>query len=303
MSKNDVLMFLLAICVVSIIIFSVKNKEKKPEIKVMPVKSAVKTTVKTAVNATLNNKIEIVKPEEKSVNLSNENSTKLNDAKSSEKLKDNKKSMWESTDKSDDVDVPSTAFPSMTAEVGDSDAELAQAYTYENLQDSMLSTGSESRASSKSRNAWSRLGERANPEVWEAQMEELRKEIKSSGQTFQQFSENSWAPIPEQLASLWKESEESAQPEIKRSNFAADSKTSRLAMSEAASVTQDATQTIPVGNKAETLRILKEVLTSRKRAKSLGLSIPKVTEKQLETMNKLESDKTFSGTVRTIKSI
>ena len=199
---------------------------------------------------------------------------------------------------------PSASFPSMLSDVGDADAELAQAYTYENLQDSMLSSKTETRDAMKSRSAWSRLGERANPEVWEAQMEEMKKTIKSSGQTFDQFSENSWAPIPEQLAALWKDSEkqETANPEVKRS--VGPVKPSRQGMSEAAGLIRDATQEIsPQGTKEEIMKKLKEVLDSRKRGKALGIKLPALTSSQINSLATIEKEKIFNGVIRTIRSL
>ena len=172
---------------------------------------------------------------------------------------------------------PNAAFPSMLAEVGDADAEFASSFTYENLQDSMLTSGREARDAVKSRAPWSRFGSRANPELWEQQMSEMKKEIKASGQTIEQFMENSWAPIPEQMAAFWKDNEDSSQiPEVRGQYSSAPS---RVAMSEAPALTRDATQEIGTNESVAFVR-MNEILDARKRAKSLKLDMPPISKGQ-----------------------
>lgn len=286
MGKFDVLILCLAISIVVVIAVSVSKSTDKAPLKP---KTAVAMKAKSLAAA---------KPLASDKQVTKK--TKLVKSNNDSVKKD--AMVWNIPDENGDVDVPNTAFPSMLSEVGDADAELAQSYTYEKLQDSMLSSDSEQKKELKSRNAWSRLGERANPEIWEAQMEEMKKSIKSSGQTFTEFSENSWAPIPDQLASLWKESE-SAQPEIKRNVFAAP-KASKAGMVEAASLAQDATQEIPVDMApAETMHVLKEVLAARKRGKALGLTLPQLTSSQSNSLKVLSKNKSLGPMIRTIQSI
>jgi len=180
-----------------------------------------------------------------------------------------------------DEDIPNTAFPNMDASEEDPDAQLAKAFTYDNLQDSMLTSGQEARQAMKSREAWSRLGQRGNPEIWNAQMEELKKEIDASGQTIEQFMENSMAPIPEQMAAFWKGSTSSKQ-DNEASRGVGASKPSRAALSEAASLTFDAMQSIPRASGAK--RRMEEILSARKRAKSLGIEIPELSKEQRESL-------------------
>lgn len=170
---------------------------------------------------------------------------------------------------------PHDAFPQMSAESGDADAELASAFTYENLQDSMITSVREARDALKSRAPWSRFGERANPEVWEAQMAELKNEIIASGKTFEEFAENSWAPIPEQMADYWKSQQSSQIPETKTHRV---DHVSKSAMSEAPALLKDATQEI---GKTEVARSrMDEILRAMKRAKSLKLKLPELSEEQ-----------------------
>lgn len=202
-----------------------------------------------------------------------------------------------------DEDIPNTAFPSMEFNVDDEDAQLAQAFTYDNLQDSMLTSGREAREAMKSRDAWSRFGQRGNPEIWEAQMEEMKKEIDASGQSIEQFMENTWAPIPEQMAAFWKDAKNSNQ-----ANEVTSAQPSRLpsrqALAEAASLTRDATQSIPK-SMSSALLVLQDILSARKRAKSLGLSIPTLTKDQKSDLTKWisTSNKQVSGLAQALSNM
>lgn len=198
-------------------------------------------------------------------------------------------------------DDPHAAFPSMTSEDPDDiDAQMAAAFTYENLQESMITSGKDAREAVKTRSAWSRFGERANPEIWDQQMEQMKQQIQESGQTLEQFMENSWAPIPEQMAAFWKESDESKskskeskdsskqQPELKNTNVKFD--ISRAALSEAPSLTRDATQSI--GNDAKSAQIkMREIMDARKRAKDLKLNLPSFSPDQLVDLKIWSSNK------------
>lgn len=291
MSKFDLIMLCLAFVVVTIAVASSFSKDTHiPQRIVKPVVVVTKEPEPVAIKAVeIPEVIVEVKKEEIS--------------KATPVVVPKKQEMIWSIDDSSAADSPSSAFPSMLSDVGDADAELAQAYTYENLQDSMLTSKNEFKEAMTSRSAWSRLGERSNPEVWEAQMEEMKKTIKNSGQTFDQFSENTWAPIPEQLASLWKDSEKAnAKPEVQRS--VAPVKQSKQGMAEAVSLIKDATQEIFVnGSKEEISKKLKEVLDSRKRGKVLGLKLPALTSSQLSSLATIEKEKVFNGVIRTIRSL
>ena len=197
-------------------------------------------------------------------------------------------------------DDPQSAFPSMLAEVGDADAEFASAFTYENLQDSMLTSGREARDAVKSRSPWSRFGNRSNPEIWESQMDEMRKEIKASGQTLEQFMETSWAPIPEQMAAFWKESDNGSQiPEVRSERVVNPTK---AALSEAPSLTRDATQTIGTDVENAFSRMT-EILDARKRAKTLRLTLPPLSEEQKNDLQHWSSSKADSKLVGIAKTL
>lgn len=175
---------------------------------------------------------------------------------------------------------PNSAFPTMQSEGEyDEDAEMASAFTYENLQESMLISAKENRDSVKSRQPWSRFGDRKNPQLWKEQMSAMKTEIESSGQTLQEFMDNSLAPIPEQMAAFWRDSKMSEDlPEVSVNRV---EKLSRFALSEAPSLTKDAMQDIGSTNEFRAASRLTEVLNSRKRAKVLGLVMPALTSSQI----------------------
>jgi hypothetical protein len=187
-----------------------------------------------------------------------------------------------------------SAFPDMAGE--DTEAQFAQAYTYENLQDSLLTSGKEAREAVKSRAAYSRLGARSNPAQWAQNMESIKAEILASGQTLESFMENSWMPIPEQMAAFWKDSEAaSAEPSVPVVRARP-----REAQAEAADLIRDATQNIPA--KTAGLR-MKEIVDARKRAKTLGISVPDLTDQQKKAISKFLADDQLSGLARTLQSL
>lgn len=196
-------------------------------------------------------------------------------------------------------DDPHTSFPSMLAEVGDADAELASSFTYENLQDSMLTSARNAREAVKSRASWSRFGNRSTPEIWENHMSEMKKEIEASGQTIEQFMENTLAPIPEQMAAFWKDSSNHQLVEVK-SVF--PEIVSKEAMSEAPSLTRDAMQRIGSNREIASIR-LKEVLDARKRAKSLKLKIPELSLDQKKDVEFWSNDSLTAGTARALSTM
>jgi type II secretory pathway pseudopilin PulG len=202
------------------------------------------------------------------------------------------------------VEDPNTAFPSMLADVGDADAELASAFTYENLQDSMLTSGRDAREAVKSRAAWSRFGERGNAEIWEEQMAAMKKEIQASGQTVEQFMESSWAPIPEQMAAYWKDAVNSEHV----AEVVAEKRTarpSRAALSEAPSLTRDATQDISVADSVVALQRMSEISDARKRAKSLKLNLPAFSSAQKKDIDfwSASEDKAAASAAKVLLSL
>ena len=178
-------------------------------------------------------------------------------------------------------ETPSSAFPTLSNDLSDPDAELAQAYTYGNLQDSMLNNAIDVKRTIRARPAFSRLGSRANPEAWEAQIAQVRGQIKESGQSFEQFIENSWAPIPEQLASLWTKEDESAVSEVRPQRT---QRMTREAMSEAPFLTRDSIQDIPLRDAVDARARMTEILAARRRAQALQVPVPGLSGDQRQAL-------------------
>ena len=259
MTKYDVAIFLLAAAIIGLIIYNVQKSHARKQglraNKAIAQKRAVSVKRKQKIQPVIEKKVEII---EKVVEVPKQIA---------------KKSMWSDADES-----PNSAFPSMHADLGES--ELAQAYTYENLQDSMLTRETSVRANSSSEN-----------------FDTIKKEIELSGQSLEQFVENSWAPIPEKLSQLWKETEEK---EVKVQKKVV--KPTRAALSEAASLSVDCTQAVNLKSEEETMKSLHDILSAKKRGKALGLTLPSLTNDQIAAFAKLESNKSYNGLIRTIKS-
>lgn len=173
-------------------------------------------------------------------------------------------------------ETPEEAFPSMLGP-RDAEEELAQAYTYTNLQDSMLNEAMDVKRNIRSRPAFSRLGDRANPSAWDEQIREVRNQIRESGQSLSEFMDNSWTPIPEQLASLWQAEDVSAVPEVRST---VRRTMSREALAEAAFLTREAMQDISVKDAKEAKERMTEILSARTRARQLDLNIPALSADQ-----------------------
>jgi hypothetical protein len=186
------------------------------------------------------------------------------------------------------------AFPEV--EGNDTEAEFARAYTYENLQDSLLYSGTEAREAVRSRAAFSRLGQRNDPKVWQDTMNSIKSEIIASGQSLESFMENSWMPVPEQMAAFWKETA-SAVPEP---SGPVVQQLPRHAQAEAADLVRDSTQDIPAKVSS---RRLQEIIDARKRAKTLGIPIPELTTQQKNAVQRLLQDENLSALARNLESL
>lgn len=193
-----------------------------------------------------------------------------------------------------DADVPNIAFPDFG---DDPESDLAQAFTYENLQESMLNTN---REKVKSRGAWSRFGQRNDELLWQTQMSALKKEIEDSGMTFEQFMESSMTPIPEQFAEFWKENNLQLRGEP---SLNANADVPKEARTEMASLVADATQTINTVNEKQAVVTMNEIINARKRAKSIGLVVPELTDEQKKSLTHWEQNENTSALVKTIESL
>jgi hypothetical protein len=213
--------------------------------------------------------------------------------------------------KDDERDDPNASFPSFAeTQENDPESEFARAFTYENLQDSMLSSAENARSAIKSRDAWSRLGNRGDSIARKTQMDAIKSEITASGKSFKEFVDNSWTPIPEQMASFWKEEDQATTKEEAAetsSSFVQVQKKSlsRAAASEAPAITRDATQDVTLENVELAMNNMKEILTARKRAKTLKIDLPPLTNNQKSDLKvwSQNEDKVVAGTAKAILSL
>jgi hypothetical protein len=141
----------------------------------------------------------------------------------------------------------------------------------------MLNEAMDVKRNIRSRPAFSRLGDRANPSAWDEQIREVRNQIRESGQSLSEFMDNSWTPIPEQLASLWQAEDVSAVPEVRST---VRRTMSREALAEAAFLTREAMQDISVKDAKEAKERMTEILSARTRARQLDLNIPALSADQ-----------------------
>jgi len=264
MTKYDVAIFLLAAAIIGLIIYNVQRYQTKKSVQ----KAMVKPVVVEAAPVVIETPVVIEEVIETPIVVNEEAVEEIVPVKKA------KKALWS------DEESPESAFPSMHADLGDKDFELAQAYTYENLQDSMLNRETSVRGSGNTHTS---------------QFEQIKNEIKLSGQTLEQFRENSWAPIPEKLSQIWNET-----AEVKLEKKVV--RPTRAALAEAASLSVDSTQNINLKSSQDTMKSLQDILSAKKRGKALGLTLPGLTAEQISAFAKLESEKSFSGLIRTIKS-
>lgn len=212
--------------------------------------------------------------------------------------------LWK--DSSTSLEDPSVSFPTLTGR--DEDQDVGNSYSYENLQKSHLESGSGSsysRNGQQTRPAWSRFGERTNPEKWQKDMESIKKEIEVSGLTLEQFAETSLVPIPEQMAAYWKNAEKLSLPEPSRDTVSAkksemnESAPSKFALQEASALAVDAVQKIfPGASDAMKKVSMDSIYAARKQASTWGVAVPEldeVTKATLASLAHTESELSFKA--------
>jgi len=126
MTKYEVAIFLLAGCIIGLIIYNVQKSQSKKQMAQRALHLASKKLVSEQKETTIETPVVVIA--EPQIEAQVEEVV----PKVEEPIKKVKKSMWNDAD-----ETPESAFPSMHADLNDKDSELAQAYTYENLQDSI----------------------------------------------------------------------------------------------------------------------------------------------------------------------
>lgn len=190
--------------------------------------------------------------------------------------------LWASEQTEDDVNLAENLF----SVVKDETDEEESLYSYKNLTHAHTLSR---RETLPVRDAWSRA-DNTNPSLWESQIQFMRDEIKASGQTLEEFRENTLVPLPEQFTALWKSSEEEP---IRKSNVDSNipKPPPKHAVAEAASLVRDATQYVHFENSELASQSMIEIAKAIKRSSALGVTLPSLPQSTADAVKKWsESD-------------
>ena len=182
--------------------------------------------------------------------------------------------LWSSEPSEDDVNVAENIF-SVVKDSEDGDESM---YSYKNLTHAHTLSR---RETLPTRDAWTRA-DKMNPEQWESQVNFVREEIKASGQTLEQFRENTLTPLPEQLSALW----DSADEPVKAAPASKLRAPPRKAASEAASLVRDAVQHVHLDNAELAAQSMIEIARAIKRSSALGVTLPSLPTQTGEAVKK-----------------
>jgi hypothetical protein len=163
----------------------------------------------------------------------------------------------------------------MFPDIKDSEDSFAKQYSYENIHDSMFNRP-------KTKPSFSKLG--GTSDNWESDVAVIRGEIEASGQTLEQFMDTTMAPIPEALADAWK-----ASKYLPKRRYEINDSIPKYAQKEMPQLVSDATQSIPLDGKDIAYTAMEEILKAKKRAKVLGVDLPKYSSTQISAIEKWAS--------------
>jgi hypothetical protein len=146
--------------------------------------------------------------------------------------------------------------------------------------------------------SFSKLG--GTSDNWESDVSLIKKEIESSGQTLEQFMDTTMAPIPEALADAWK-----ASAYMPKKRYEMNTNVPKYAQKEMPSLVSDVTQSIPMDGKEIAFRAMEDILKAKKRAKVLGVELPKLTSVQMESLDKWSKseENSLSSLASSLKSM
>ena len=187
--------------------------------------------------------------------------------------------LWASEASEEDVNLAENLFSVVKDEEGGDDKESL--YSYKNLTHAHTLSR---RETLPTRDAWSRA-DNTNASLWESQREFMKQEIKASGQTLEEFRENTLMPLPEQFTALWKAADEepvrrsSSSPEIPKPP-------PRHAASEAASLVRDATQHVHFEKADLASQSMIEIAKAIKRSSALGVTLPSLPQSTADAVKK-----------------
>lgn len=186
--------------------------------------------------------------------------------------------LWSAEPSEDDKNIAENLFSS----VKDEEENEESMYSYKNLTHAHTLSR---REMLPVRDAWSRA-DNTNPKQWESQVQFMRDEIKASGQSLDEFKENTLMPLPEQFTALW----ESEEPVKKAKVDASIPKPPpKYAATEAASLVRDATQYVHFENAELATQSMIEIAKAIKRSSSLGVTLPSLPQSTADAVKKWSS--------------
>lgn len=200
-------------------------------------------------------------------------------------------------EKKDEYDDPqsrreieiNSIFPSTQNINEDSEeATFAKQYTYENLHDSMFARP-KTKPTQKS----------PNP-AWESNVQDIKEEMLKSGQSLDDYLKSSNAPVSDDFVDAWKSTSVKTKP---RDAF--NLPVPKYAQKEMPALVADSTQTIPMDGKNVAHTAMEEILSARKRAKVLGVSLPSATQTQKDAVEKWSKsdEKAVSSLANSLKTM
>lgn len=187
--------------------------------------------------------------------------------------------LWNSEQTEDDVNLAENLFSVVKDEEGGEEEESM--YSYKNLTHAHTLSR---REMLPTRDAWTRA-DNTNPALWEQQVQFMRDEIKASGQTLEEFRENTLVPLPEQFTALWKSAEEEPTRTAK-SDKDIPKPPPRHAVAEAASLVRDATQYVHFENADLAAQSMIEIAKAIKRSSALGVTLPSLPQSTADAVKK-----------------
>lgn len=188
--------------------------------------------------------------------------------------------LWASEPSSEDVNLAENLF----SVVKDEEEGEESLYSYKNLTHAHSLSR---RETLPTRDAWSRA-DNTNAALWDSQVQFMKDEIKASGQTLEEFRENTLMPLPEQFTALWKAADEepTKQGGAKSASLSIPKPPPRHAVAEAASLVRDATQHVHFENADLASQSMIEIAKAIKRSSALGVTLPTLPQATADAVKK-----------------
>jgi hypothetical protein len=174
------------------------------------------------------------------------------------KAKHSGNSLWASVDDSTDYPVPET-----------------DSFSYSKFQQALLS-GVERQVDDA---PVMKMHSAKDLESWNQQLMPLREMLTRQNKTIEQFMDENNVALPEDVIEMW-----SAVKHMKPVKTSVPELPSLVNAEEAASLMKDAIQQIPTVNVDYASAILREILSARSEASTLGLTLPGLSQDQMRTL-------------------